>query len=586
MAIGFDGSASTDPDGWIVAYQWAFGDGQGASGMTTTHSYARPGSYTATLTVTDNKGLTNSDTANISVANRPPIANAGPDRTGAPAVSITFDGSGSSDPDGTIVSYAWTFGDGATGTGASPSHAYAAAGTYTATLTVTDDKGATASDTAQAVIGATTWARALGSTGADAGYDVAVDANGNVIVAGSFRGTVAFGPSKSLTSAGGADWFVAKYSSTNGLVWAQRMGGTGDDFVASVAVDASGDVIVTGQFTGSAAFGGPTSLVASGPNDMALAKYSGVDGAHVWSKGFGGAYDDAGSAVAVDTAGNVYLTGYFRGSIDFGTGTLKVPFDTDLDVFVAKFSSAGATTWAKNFVNTGNDRGYGIAVDGAGRIAVVGTFSNSIDFGGGGLSSPNGMIDAFVVKLDGNGAHLWSRDIGSDTNNEGANAVAVDGTGNVYLTGYAIADVDFGGGPLAALGGTDAFVAKYAAANGAHVWSRRLGGDGNDYGQGIAVDSTGNVVVTGGFENTAAFGGTSLTSFGGGDAFVARYSSTGAPVWARQLGGTSTDYGQEIALAPSGQPVVTGYFYGAGTFGGTTLTSAGLADAFVTSLAP
>jgi hypothetical protein len=537
--------------------------------------------------VTDNKGATNSDTATVTILNRAPIANAGSDRSGVQGTSIALDGTGSVDQDGRIVTWAWTFGDGATGTGSAPSHAYAATGTYTARLTVTDDKNATASDTVAVTVTAATtsvWAHRLGSSAADNASDVAVDANGNVVVTGVFRGTVDFG-GKSLTSAGGADWFLAKYSPTGTLVWARGMGGTSDDAPSSVAVAPNGDVVVTGRFTGNVSFGGQT-LQASGTSDIALAKYAAADGAHLWSKRFGGTIDDNGNAVAVDGTGAVVLTGYFRGTADFGGGPISVPFTTDLDVFVAKFDAGGAHLWSKNFTNTGNDRGYGIATDSAGNVAVVGTFSNTIDFGGGELNSPNAVLDIFVVKLSPAGAHLWSRQIGSASASEGANGVAMDPAGNVVVTGNVIADVDFGGGELSALGSSDAYVAKYAAANGNHIWSRRFGGAGNDYAAAVAVDTSGNVAVVGSFEGDGLFAGFPLVSSGQDDAYVLKLDASGARLWARQLGGTSSDVGQSLAFTPAGTLVTVGYFYGSGSFAGVQLGSLGAADAFIASLAP
>ncbi|MGH7893602.1 MAG: SBBP repeat-containing protein [Candidatus Binatia bacterium] len=456
--------------------------------------------------------------------------------------------------------------------------------TTTTRPTTTSTSTSTTSTTTTLPSGSATWARDIGTTNSDSGYDVAVDGGGNVFVAGAFRGSVNFGGT-TRTSAGGADWFLAKYSPTNVLAWVRAMGGTGDDSPASVVVDGNGDVVVAGHFAGTASFGG-AALVASGTSDIALAKYNGADGTHQWSKRFGGAYDDGAAGVAVDGGGNIVLTGFFQGTVDFGTGVLRVPFDTDLDVFLTKFTSAGTVVWATNFPNTGNDRGYGIAVDSAGSIAITGYFSNTIDFGGAQFSSANGLIDVFVAKFTASGAHLWSRQIGAPDGNEGGNAITMDGGGNVLVTGYAIEAVNFGGGLLDALGGADVFVAKYTAASGAHLWSRRLGGSGNDYCYGVAVDATGNVAVAGSFERTGAFGDTSLTAAGAGDAFVAKYTATGAPVWARQLGGTSSDIGQGVAFAPSGHPFTTGYFYGTGSFGGTTLTSAGVADAFLVRLAP
>ena len=585
--LTFNGSSSNDPDGTITGWSWNFGDGGSAAGMSPTHAYATAGTYTATLTITDNKGATDIDTATVTVVNRPPVANAGPDRSATQGTAVAFNGSGSSDPDGTIVSYAWSFGDGGTASGVSPSHAYATPGTYTAQLTVTDNRNATSTDTAVVSVtpaGTSIWARRIGAAVSDSVEAVATDGSGNVVVAGTFRGSVDFGGT-SLTSTGGADWFVAKYSPTGTLLWVNKMGGTAEDAAADVATAANGDVVVTGRFSGSASFGG-TPLVANGPGDMALARYTGTNGAHQWSRRFGGIYDDNGAAIAIDPTGAIVLTGYFRGTIDFGLGPLRVPFDSDLDVFVAKFAADGSSLWAKNFVNTGNDRGYDIAVDGTGNIVVTGSFSNTIDFGGLEFLSPNALVDIFLCKLSSTGAHLWSRQIGSLTSNETAEAVAVDGTGNVFVAGHTVTTIDLGGGPLDPFGSSDGFVAKYSAATGAHLWSRRFGGTGNDYGTGLAVDGGGNVFVAGAFAGTASFGGPSLTAVGQDDAYVFKLSGNGAPTWARRLGGATSDVGVTVALTPSGYAVIGGYFYGSGTFSGIPLTSLGAADGFVATIAP
>ncbi len=158
MSITFDGSGSSDPDGTIASYAWTFGDGATGSGVSPTHSYAADGTYTVSLTVTDNAGATHSasTTATITTTgNLPPTANPNGPYTGTVGASITFNGSGSSDPDGTIASYAWNFGDGATGTGVSPTHSYSAAGTYTVSLTVTDNDGATNTASTTATITST-----------------------------------------------------------------------------------------------------------------------------------------------------------------------------------------------------------------------------------------------------------------------------------------------------------------------------------------------------------------------------------------------------------------------------------------------
>ncbi len=148
LTASFNAAASSDPDGTVVSYAWDFGDGQTGTGVAPSHTYAVAGTYNVTLTVTDDKGATGTATNPVTTTapNVPPTASFTSSVTN---LSATFDGSGSSDPDGTVASYAWDFGDGQTGTGVAPSHTYAVAGAYTVTLTVTDNQGATATTSLQ-----------------------------------------------------------------------------------------------------------------------------------------------------------------------------------------------------------------------------------------------------------------------------------------------------------------------------------------------------------------------------------------------------------------------------------------------------
>ena len=156
VSVTFDGSGSSDPDGTIVSYAWDFGDGTTGTGVNPAHTYAQDGTYTVTLTVTDNDGLTDTATTTATIAPEevppPPVADPNGPYTGTEGIPVTFDGSGSSDPDGTIVSYDWDFGDGTTGTGVNPTHTYTQDGTYTVTLTVTDNDGLTHIATTSIVI--------------------------------------------------------------------------------------------------------------------------------------------------------------------------------------------------------------------------------------------------------------------------------------------------------------------------------------------------------------------------------------------------------------------------------------------------
>ena len=154
VAVSFDGSASDDPDGSIQTYAWDFGDGNTGSGATQTHTYATADVYNVTLTVTDNEGASDSDStqANIGQGNQTPVADADGPYTGQAGVAVTFDGSASDDPDGSITTYAWDFGDGNTGSGVTPTHTYATADLYNVTLTVTDNESASDADSTHALI--------------------------------------------------------------------------------------------------------------------------------------------------------------------------------------------------------------------------------------------------------------------------------------------------------------------------------------------------------------------------------------------------------------------------------------------------
>jgi chitodextrinase len=571
-----------------------------ATPATTTSDTGLAGStsYSYQVSAIDNSTNQSARTAAKSVAtlactaNQAPIANAGVDQSAQTSVSLTFNGSASRDPDGTISSYAWTFGDGTIGNGVSLSHAYAAAGTYTVTLTVTDNAGAKGSDSAIATItaptGPTTWGKQMGAAGSDSATSVATDAAGNTYVAATFSNTITIGTT-SLASAGAQDVALAKYSPSGAVLWARRMGGALSDQPGGLAVDANGNVDLVGTFSGSASFGGATLAVTGGSQvDMFVAQYNGATGAHQWSKGFGGVYTDQAKGVAVDSTGNIYFTGFFEGTVNFGGGPLSVPYTSDLDVFIAKFTKAGAYTWAKHFTNTGNDQGYGIGVDPQGNVAVGGTFSNAINFGGGDLVSGNAMTDVFVADFTTNGVYRWQRRLGAPDSSEGARGIAVDGAGNVVVVGAGIKAFDLGGGSVAAFGSSDGFVAKYAAANGAYQWGARLGGTGNDYANSVAVDSAGNILVAGAFEGTASFSGASAASRGQSDGFVVKYSNAGARSWVRTYGGNSADWFNSVAATPgtSANPVLGGYFYGAATFEGTSMTSAGAADGVIVRTTP
>jgi len=287
------------------------------------------------------------------------------------------------------------------------------------------------------------WSQWFGDAGFDQGTAVAVDASGNVFVTGGFNGTVNFGRDV-LTSAGFDDIFLAKYASNGAPQWAKRFGDTDGDVGYAVGLDAAGNVFVTGIINGTVDTGG----------------------SHLWSQRFGDFGPDFGNALAIDNLGNVIITGGFQNTVDFGGG----PFVSlgGYDIFVAKYNASGTHQWSRRFGNTNSDDGVAIAVDAARNVVVTGRFQGSVDFGGGALVSASGSPDIFLAKYNENAVHQWSRRFGNAASELGR-SVATDAGGNVIMTGTFQNTVDFGGGGLTATG-IDIVLAKYATANGAHVW--------------------------------------------------------------------------------------------------------------------
>ena len=424
------------------------------------------------------------------------------------------------------------------------------------------------------------WAKRAGGTSSDSGAGIALDGAGNSYVTGAFIGSATFGPGETnettLTSAGDDDIFVAKYDASGDLVWAKRAGGTGFDAGIGIAVDGSGNSYVTGFFQGSATFGpgetNETTLTSAGFIDIFVAKYD-ASGDLVWAKqaaGSRGATTDFGQGIAVDGAGNSYITGRFQGSAAFGAGETNETTLTSAgisDIFVAKYDASGDLVWAKRAGGTSRDSGEGIAVDGSGHSYVTGYFEDSATFGPGETNETTltgaGDRDIFVAKYDASGDLVWANRAGGTSFDGGGQGIAVDGAGNSYITGRFQGSAAFSAGEtnettLTSAGISDIFVAKYDA-SGDLLWANRAGGTSTDFGSGIAADGAGNSYVTGGFADSATFGPgetneTTLTGAGGNDIFVAKYDASGALVRAKRAGGTSSDGGQGIAVDDSGKP--------------------------------
>jgi len=421
------------------------------------------------------------------------------------------------------------------------------------------------------------WVQNFGDLDANEGFDVVVDANDNITVVGQFWGTVDFGGG-ALTSTGMMDIFVASYTASGAHRWSKRFGSTSVDIGTSIAGDSSGNVTITGYCGAPVDFGGGP-FVDTG--SIFIASYD-SSGNHRWSTRFGGPGGEYPLGVTVDPNGNTTITGYFYETVDFGGGPLTSAGSGD--VFVASYDPGGAYRWAKRFGGSSVAHSGGVAADSAGNVTIIGDFAFNANFGGATLKSA-GSMDLVLASYTSEGAHRWSYRYGNSSQEYGTDIV-VDSDDNISIIGRFDGTVDFGGTPVVCTAATDVFVASYDS-SGAHRWSRGFGGSSSlDYGNGITVDSSGNVMVTGAFYDPTDFGGGKVTSAGLQDIFVASYDPSGVYRWAKTFGGTTIDEGNAVAVDSSGNVTTTGYFRGTADLGEGPVVSSSGYDIFILQLGP
>ncbi|MCE3229459.1 MAG: hypothetical protein K0S32_4010 [Bacteroidetes bacterium] len=355
--------------------------------------------------------------------------------------------------------------------------------------------------------------------------------------------------------------------------WVKGIGSTTSDVGNAIATDASGNVFTTGYFTGSADFdpGAATmSLTSSGNNDVFVIKLN-ASGNFVWAINIGGTGNDAGNGITTDAAGNVFITGYFNGTVDFNpaAGTNTLVSTGGNDIFILKLDPSGNFLWVKQMGGAATDDGKAIAVDASGNIYTTGLFSANGDFNPGAAANSltsSGGFDIFVSKLDASGNYVWAKQMGGPSNDIG-HAIAFDGSGNIFTTGFFSGTADFDPGSatssLTTLGAGDIFVSKLDA-SGNFSWAKQMGGTANDVGQGIAVDASGNVYSGGYYFNGGDFdpgaATYSLTSNGVGDIFVSKLDASGNFLWAKGMGSPFDDFAHALAIDGSGNVYTTGFF--------------------------
>jgi large repetitive protein len=341
---------------------------------------------------------------------------------------------------------------------------------------------------------------------------------------------------------------------------------------------ASGDLLLCGYYSGKSIFGGKAMDSGGGANQAFLMRLERT-GAVKWVREIRGNGRQLAHGVAVDSAGNSYVTGESTGSAEIqkgNDGTVSLPGAGTTFMFVAKYDPNGSLVWVKTASASGEFgevAGEGVAVGASGEVYVTGWFLGvgGASFDTIGLTGGTGLFNGFLAKYNSSGVIQWAKAITSGQG-EGAisRCVTTDGSGPITIAGEFSGKVYFGDVVRTSSGDTDAFVARYNSA-GTLQWAHRSGGAAADAAYGIAADLSGGVVVVG--EE-------------GGNGFAASYDSSGNVSWKSGFGGAGDDAARGVSVSSSGRIAVTGEISGTFTIGEDEFTGRGGTDMFVGLYSP
>lgn len=384
--------------------------------------------------------------------------------------------------------------------------------------------------------------------------------------------------------------------------WSKSFGGVFSEFGKSMIVGDSGNLYLSGMYGGTVDFDPGTSsfsMTSLGFVDDCYVQKLDSNGNFVWAKSFGGLDDDKVYGIEQDQNGNIYVTGFFKGTADFdpGSGVANMSSNGDFDVYISKLDRNGNFIWARSFGNSFFDRAIDLAIDQHNNVYVVGEFRGTVDFDPGSSlmnRTSNGGYDIYVVKFDELGTFQWVKTIGGAMG-DAPRSIEYDLGGSLLISGNFEDSVDFDPGIathiLHSKGASDIFLLKLDTA-GNFDWATSRGGSGVDGANTVFSDPSSNIYLIGYFSDSVNFNPGGLGdvhhSQGGIDVFVQKLNSNGLVEWTGSFGGTSIDFGVDISVDLNKNALIVGEYRSTVDFdpgsGSFPLTSKGNDDVFVLKL--
>ncbi len=469
-------------------------------------------------------------------------------------------------------------GTATTGTGGAAAGTSGTGGTGGAACTPVAETCANPADEDCDGVDCARWAKLFGAGGDQTVGGVAVDAQGNVIVGGVFSGMLVLDANNMLTATGD-DVYLAKFDPTGKVLWSKSFSAATKPKVNGVAVDSSGRVAIAGTVDGSINFGeGVQALSFTGEGEF-IAEFK-ADGILMW--GILAEHADATyvGGVAFDASGNVVVVG---NAVD--------QTNTSVSLWIHKRDSTGGLLWYKSFDTMGNNEvvAGGLAFDptDANRLLLSGSFKGTVSLGGADLTSAGGY-DAFLLEADATGAIKLRKQYGG-AGDQGITSVAFDADGNRIVLGTFSGDVNFGGAAaslLTSAGGNDIFVAKLNPGY-ARIWAKKFGEGGDQLGARVAVDTLGNVFFTGKSTGNVDYGGGVVSGGAGFNLPLVKLQALdGAHLWSKVFGDTADQAGVALAAMPGGGVALGSNIAGSVDVGTGVKTSGGGIDILLARFAP